>query len=65
VEVDLDIHKKLICMEVDLASDEERKISTSFLQRIACTGHIAHFLGKFPACRLIGHVLQKIHVVEF
>jgi hypothetical protein len=47
VEVDLDIHEKVICTEVDLASDDERKIWASFLQRTTCNGHLAHFLGKF------------------
>jgi hypothetical protein len=59
VEVDLDIHEKVICTEVDLTSDEEKKIWSSFLQRTAYTSHLAHCLGKFLMCRLIGHVFQK------
>jgi hypothetical protein len=65
VEVDLDIHEKVICTKFDLASDDKRKIWESYLQIIACTGHLVHFLGIFIMCRLIGHVLQKTHVVEF
>jgi hypothetical protein len=49
MEVDLDIHKNVICIEVDLASDDERKIWASFLQ-ITClyrpprtpSGEISH-----------------------
>jgi hypothetical protein len=65
VEFDLEIHEKVICIEVDLASDNERKTWTSFLQRTAYTGHFTHFLGKFLVCQLIGHVMQKTHVIEF
>jgi hypothetical protein len=46
VEVDLDIHEKVKCTEVDLASDDERKIWASFFQRTICTSHLAHVLGK-------------------
>jgi hypothetical protein len=65
VEVELDIHEKVICTEVDLASDDERKIWASFLQRTASIGHLTHFLGNFLSSHLLGHVLQKTHVVEF
>jgi hypothetical protein len=58
VEVDLDIHEKVICIEVDLASDDERKIWASFLQRTTVPA-TSHLLGKFLANQLIGHVLQK------
>jgi len=64
VEVDLDIHEKLICIEVDTTFDEERKILANFFQRTNCTGHLVHVLGKIIVCRLIGHVLHKTHVIE-
>jgi hypothetical protein len=49
VEVDLDIHEKVICTEVDLAYDDERNIWESFLPINSYIGHLKHFLGKFHA----------------
>ena len=65
MEVDLDIQEKVICTKVDLEFDDERKIWASCLQRTVYTGHLTDFLGKFIAFRLVGHVLQDTHVVEF
>ena len=62
MEVDLEIHETVKCTEVDLASDDERKIWASFFQRTICIGHPTHFLGKILAGRLIGHVLHKTHI---
>jgi hypothetical protein len=64
VEVDLDIHEKVKCTEVDLAYEAERKIWESCFQRTTCTGHLTHVMGKILACRLIGNVMHKAHVLE-
>jgi hypothetical protein len=64
VEVDLYIHEKVKCIEVDLASDYERKISTSYFQRTISIAHNTHFLGKLLVGRIIGHVPHKTHIVE-
>jgi hypothetical protein len=65
VEVDLGIHENVMCTKVDLESDDERKIPTSFPQRTTYIVHLTHSLGKYILCRLIGHVLQETHVIEF
>ena len=64
MEVDLDIHEKVKCIEVDLSSNDEKKIWASCFQRTTYINHLTHVLGELSTRRLIGHVLHKTHVVE-